>query len=115
MERNIIICGYNIREAEGVAMMYIKYAGDNDMKVSFVTDSNRRVHVRLGEIQSRYILKGDAEVLVASDVYEAVRNIDYLKTEGKVRITENYIMTDERYMRYSKKKCYEYLRSLKLI
>ena len=115
MDRNIVICGYNLTEAEGNAMIFINYARDNDMKVSFVPENSRRVHVRLGDNKSRFILKGDADLLIASDVYEAVKNVDYLRDEGRLHITEKYTMTDERYMQYSKRKCYDYLKKIRLL
>ena len=96
-------------------MIYINYARNNNMKVSFAQHSNKSYHVRLGKIKSKYILKGDADLIIASDVYEVVRNIDYLKSDGRLRITERYKMIDERHMQYSKKKCYDYLRSLGLL
>lgn len=99
MTKNILICGVGgqgtVLAAKVLAQAAI-FAGEKVFSAETIGMAQRggcvTSHVRIGdEIFSPLIPQGQADIIIAFDICEAVRNLNFLKTDGTVIVNEQII------------------------
>jgi len=98
MAKNILICGVGGQGTVLAAKVLSQAAiskGERVLSAETIGMAQRGgsvvSHVRIGDAFSPLVPKGQADILIAFEAAEAVRNIDYLKTEGTVIVNKKVV------------------------
>jgi indolepyruvate ferredoxin oxidoreductase beta subunit len=98
MSKNIIICGVGGQGTVLAAKVLSQAAiskGERVLSAETIGMAQRGgsvvSHVRIGDAFSPLVPKGQADVLIAFEAAEAVRNIDYLKADGTVIVNKKIV------------------------
>jgi len=108
-----IVNEYHIRLKEKIYTKQLmeSFVPDND-----IARSGELFHYRISEnINSMYIPKGRAELIIAKDVVSVIEAIDYLKTDGRVLIKDYPIeLTYDESSRNNLRKCKEFIEDINI-
>ena len=98
MTKNIIICGVGGQGTVLAAKVLSQAAisnGERVLSAETIGMAQRGgsvvSHVRIGQAFSPLVPKGQADVLIAFEAAEAVRNIDFLKADGTVIVNKKIV------------------------
>ena len=98
MSKNIIICGVGGQGTVLAAKVLSQAAisnGERVLSAETIGMAQRGgsvvSHVRIGQAFSPLVPQGQADVLIAFEAAEAVRNIDFLKADGTVIVNKKIV------------------------
>ncbi len=98
MSKNIIICGVGGQGTVLAAKVLSQAAiskGERVLSAETIGMAQRGgsvvSHVRIGDAFSPLVPRGQADVLIAFEAAEAVRNIDFLKPDGTVIVNKKIV------------------------
>ena len=98
MSKNIIICGVGGQGTVLAAKVLSQAAisnGERVLSAETIGMAQRGgsvvSHVRIGDAFSPLVPQGQADVLIAFEAAEAVRNIDFLKADGTVIVNKKVV------------------------
>ena len=98
MSKNIIICGVGGQGTVLAAKVLSQAAiskGERVLSAETIGMAQRGgsvvSHVRIGDAFSPLVPQGQADVLIAFEAAEAVRNIDFLKSDGTVIVNKKIV------------------------